>query len=263
MLIPRDLSRTAAFVRSHKWLIGIVSVLTTVFVVSNILLLIWYSDAIALNANLVERQLTEETVILALLATALGFLAFLAAIVAVTIAWPPYMEWLAEKQTPEVLIGWQAFQATEGEPKLLAQVDWREAHQSPLLECFNFSQQTIFPDIYFRAIIHNRGPATVKSAILNIIVPTTTELRPFEPEQGHYLGLLPARDCEIKPETWTTVRFTRAERDFPPGQHYFYTVGISFPRDSQTTCSPILVALDGDPKVSIRQRVFALRRESL
>jgi hypothetical protein len=210
----------------------------------------WYKQATTLATSTATRSMTEETVVLALCATALAFLAVVAAVVAAWFAWPTFRDWAQEHQTPTVVIGWNVFD--NGKALIGSSDDGGE-------DVFSFTPHQSFPDVYLQVIIRNEGPATVRNAILNIRVLWDCDLDTYEPgrEDLHRLTQLPAYDDDIQPGQSLPVHSTVAERDFPPGKHYIYSVKVSFPRTPDTREWPILVVLDGDPDVTLEKRILA------
>jgi len=167
-----------------------------------------------------------------------GLIALLAAITAAYFALPGYVEWTKQQAArPKVSIGFERFDSTSGATQPIEDEEITvESHTLQL-----------------RVIVKNEGTATLRFAILNVLVDAECELEVLDHKgKQHYALPWPGRNDEIVPGRTTDVRFTAAERDFPPGNHFLYHIEIKVPRPGDW---PVLVALDGSPPPGARGRL--------
>jgi hypothetical protein len=99
-----------------------------------------------------------------------------------------------------------------------------------------------------RAVVENVGRGTLRSATLNIVVPTTCAIRPIDPPpKGHYLSPLPTTSDRISGDGMArVVYFTVARGDLPPGDHVFHA--RVEPGPEQKGPWPVMVEVSGDPQ---------------
>jgi hypothetical protein len=155
-----------------------------------------------------------------------------AAILAARYAKPVFDQYLRDSLTPPVQLGAVVIETVD--------------HQQPVSEGDTAKVKGL--KFWLQVVIQNTGPATIRNAVLNIRVPRTCVIEVLDdPSHGHYILPLPADDMDIRPGQRTLVNMSRAERDFPPGNFHVYAVAIDTRVPGRW---PVLVVLDGDPRVS-------------
>jgi hypothetical protein len=170
------------------------------------------------------------------LSAAAAFLTLVAAVGAVWVALPGYRDWLREQRArAQPMLTLEAPNPTTGFFEDL--VDrWTTTKRRSIV----------------RVVVHNRGDATLRWAVLNVMVQIACSIEPRDPdEKCHYRSPYPSRSAEISPPEICDVNFTVVERDFPPGNLHLYHVEIDVPSVGEW---PVLAVLEGHgaPPTAIR-----------
>jgi hypothetical protein len=211
-----------------RWWEWLLAALLVVGAVSG--LLWWLRESAHYTTDHADRRFAIETVIVAIAA-------LVAALLAAIFAWPVFRDYLAQQKRPVVTINTVAF-------------DMNEARIEPVSEipCTTYAPPET--TMHLQVVLHVEG-TTVRDAVMNIQVHKDLSLTVTDqaPAHGHYLVPLPSEDSDIdarNPDETVPVRYSRVERNFPPGNFHVYAVVIGI---SQVGTLPVRIVLDGTPNV--------------
>lgn len=220
--------------RRGEWLVAGVVVVATVAA-----MLWWLMQSAHYPTDDATRRFAIETVVVAIAA-------LVAALLAAIFAWPVFRDYLAEQQPSVVTIGVQAFDLND---------DMFEPIANEPCDIYQPPQ----PQMKLQVVVHVNG-TTVRDAVMNILVLAKPGMEivvlDTAAAHGHYLVPLPGMDDRIVPGQASPVRFSRVERNFPPGNFHVYGVllGVHTAGDW-----PVRIVLDGTPHVHAEKDVVIRR----